>query len=207
MQRLRRARQRGERGATLVEAAFLLPLFFFLVFGILEFGFAFKDYLTLANATRDGARTGTTAGNQPNADYLILREIQAAASAMPDGSIERIVIFHAAGPESDVPAGCKAGTASSGSGTPDYDGACNVYTPSDFALDADEFDCGGPGSAPDGDWCPLVRKVAVTGSQGPPDYLGIWMEVRYDYITGLFPGGGMTFTDTTIMRIEPRIVS
>jgi hypothetical protein len=34
----------------------------------------------------------------------------------------------------------------------------------------------------------------------------VTIEVHYDYITGLFPGGGMTFTDTTIMRIEPRSV-
>jgi hypothetical protein len=81
-----------------------------------------------------------------------------------------------------------------------------VYTPASFSLDASQFDCGGPGSAPDQNWCPIARKVAVSGPNGPPDYIGIWIKVKYDYITGLFPGGGVTFEDTTIMRLEPRTV-
>lgn len=178
----------------------MLPLFFFMVFGILEFGFAFKDYLTLANGTRDGARTASTAGNQGDADYLILQGIQDAMSAMNDGSIERIVVFHAAGPESAVPSGCAAGTAQTGAS------ACNVYTPDDFDLAATEFDCGGSGSAPDNFWCPTDRKVATAGTYGPPDYIGVWIRVNYDYITGLFPGGGLTFDDQTIIRIEPRTI-
>ena len=65
---------------------------------------------------------------------------------------------------------------------------------------------GGAGSAPDGNWCPTDRKVAVGGTNGPPDYIGVWIKVKYDYITGLFPGDGVTFTDTTVMRLEPRTV-
>ena len=201
LRELRRRAREGERGATLVEAAFLLPLFFFLVFGILEFGFGFRHYLTVANGTRDGARTATVAGNQTDADYLILQAIQRSMSAMPEDDIDRIVVWHASGPEATVPPGCLAGTPQA-----DLGAECNVYAPVDFALADGEFDCAGPGSAADESWCPTTRKTATTGTYGPPDYIGITIEVSYDYITGLFPGGGMTFTDTTIMRIEPRSV-
>jgi Flp pilus assembly protein TadG len=204
--RLSRRAKAGSRGSTLIESVIVLPLFFLLVFGMLEFGFAFKDYLSLANGTRDGARTASTAGNQANADYLTLQAIQDATDAMNASAIQRIVIFHAAGPESTVPAGCAAGTATSGTGSPSFTGACNVYTSSSFNLTEAQFDCGGSGTAPDQFWCPTDRKVATSGSFGPPDYIGVWMRVRYDYITGLFPGGGMTFEDTTIIRIEPRVI-
>jgi hypothetical protein len=189
-----------ERGAALIEGAIMLPLFFLLLFGLLEFGFAFRDYLTLANGTRDGARTASTAGAQSNADYLTLTGIQEAMDAMPESEIERIVIFKADGPTDTVPTSCAGGTAQSGTE------ACNVYTTTSFDLAEDQFDCGGVGTAPDNFWCPTTRKTATAGANGPPDYLGVYIRVHYGYITGLFPGGGLTMDDTTIMRLEPRSV-
>ena len=79
-----------------------------------------------------------------------------------------------------------------------------MYTTADFDADVDDFDCSG--TSPDRFWCPTSRKVAVGGPNGPPDYIGVWIQVKYDFITGLFPGGGMTFDDTTIMRLEPRAI-
>lgn len=196
---MRRGRA-GERGATLVEAAILLPVFFLLVFGMLEFGFAFKEYLTLANGTRDGARTASTAGNQANADYLILQAVEEATSAANSGALQRVVIFKATGPEDSAPSTCRDGTPQTGAD------ACNVYGPADFALTEAQFDCAGAGTAPDSSWCPTTRKTAAVAPNGPPDYIGVWIEVEYSFITGLFPQDTLTMTDETIMRIEPRTV-
>jgi Flp pilus assembly protein TadG len=58
MSGLRRARGRSERGATLVEAAFALPIFLVLIFGMIEFGYSeFLDSQS-SSAARDGARVG-----------------------------------------------------------------------------------------------------------------------------------------------------
>ena len=46
----------GERGATLVEFALVAPLFFLLVFGIMEFGWAFGQNLDIRHGAREGAR-------------------------------------------------------------------------------------------------------------------------------------------------------
>jgi Flp pilus assembly protein TadG len=54
--RLRAARLRGERGATAVEFAFILPLLIVLVLGIAEFGHAFQVSGTLSAAAREGVR-------------------------------------------------------------------------------------------------------------------------------------------------------
>ena len=48
----------GERGAALVEFAVLLPLVVLLTFGIIEFGIAFNDFISVRNGTREGARLG-----------------------------------------------------------------------------------------------------------------------------------------------------
>jgi len=73
---------RPDRGATLVEAAFVFPLLFVALFAIIEFGLAFKDYLSVSHAARDGARAGATYGNDPRADILILRDIQATLATI-----------------------------------------------------------------------------------------------------------------------------
>lgn len=47
---------RDERGQSLVEFALVLPVLCLLIFGILEFGVAFNNYLTLTDSVRVGAR-------------------------------------------------------------------------------------------------------------------------------------------------------
>jgi Flp pilus assembly protein TadG len=49
-------RMRGERGATAVEFAFIVPLLIVLVLGIAEFGRAFQVSGTLSAAAREGVR-------------------------------------------------------------------------------------------------------------------------------------------------------
>jgi Flp pilus assembly protein TadG len=48
--------RRSERGATLVEAALTMLLFFTLIFSILEFGRAYNIYQLATNAAREGSR-------------------------------------------------------------------------------------------------------------------------------------------------------
>jgi Flp pilus assembly protein TadG len=52
---IRRAR-RDEEGQTLVEFALVLPILALLLFGVIQFGIVFNNYLTLTDAVRAGAR-------------------------------------------------------------------------------------------------------------------------------------------------------
>ena len=72
---------KGERGATLIEAAIILPLLLFMVFSILELGVALKDFLTTDFAAKEGARVAALAGNDPDADCQIVQSIVAGYSA------------------------------------------------------------------------------------------------------------------------------
>lgn len=60
-----RRRGGGERGATLVEAAFVVPIVILLVFGTIEFGFAFNNANQLRQGVREGARQGVVSNYGP----------------------------------------------------------------------------------------------------------------------------------------------
>jgi Flp pilus assembly protein TadG len=96
----RRAAARGERGAELIEFAFVLPILLLVAFGIIDFGFLFKEYEVVTNAAREGARlkslgdsTGySTADVQARvAQYIInggldgslLQPVQVSVAAIP----------------------------------------------------------------------------------------------------------------------------
>jgi Flp pilus assembly protein TadG len=57
-----RARVRSNRGAELIEFAFVLPLLMVVVAGIIDFGFMFQRYLVVTNAAREGARMAILPG-------------------------------------------------------------------------------------------------------------------------------------------------
>ena len=51
-------RIKGQKGAAVVEFAFVLPLLMLILFGIIEFGLLFYNKQVLTNASREGARAG-----------------------------------------------------------------------------------------------------------------------------------------------------
>jgi len=52
----RQRRPSDERGASMVEAAIVLPILVLLIFGVVEFGLAFNAKVTLTHAAREGVR-------------------------------------------------------------------------------------------------------------------------------------------------------
>ncbi|MES2790947.1 MAG: TadE/TadG family type IV pilus assembly protein [Planctomycetota bacterium] len=60
MFRVLRPSAHQRRGAALVEAALVLPIFFMVVLGIIEFGRAFMVCQVLQNAAREGCRKAVT---------------------------------------------------------------------------------------------------------------------------------------------------
>jgi len=47
---------RRQRGSTLLEFGLVVPILILMLLGIIEFGWLVKNHLTIANATREGAR-------------------------------------------------------------------------------------------------------------------------------------------------------
>jgi Flp pilus assembly protein TadG len=73
---------RKEDGAAAVEFAMVVGLLFMLIFGLIEYGFAFFEMQTLRGATREGARVAAVGGT--NTD-ISARMVAASAGALPTG--------------------------------------------------------------------------------------------------------------------------
>ena len=145
-----RASRTKERGTTLTEAAFVTIPFFLIIFGIMEMGFLFRNYLTVANASSEAARAASVYGADEAADFQIIRSAEHGVAAMGVEQLDYMVIWRAAGPESQVPAQCRpdlgGGTRYHSARGFDTDPAnyqpvdeindpeCNVYIPGDFSL-------------------------------------------------------------------------
>ncbi len=59
----------GAKGQSLVEFVLILPVLMFIVFGVVDFGLGIRSYISLTNATREGARfaaVGNPAGSYPS---------------------------------------------------------------------------------------------------------------------------------------------
>ena len=72
-------------GQGLVEYALVLPVFLLITFGIMEFGFLFLQYSTIANAAREGARTGILPVTQACNQACVDGRARAAALALTTG--------------------------------------------------------------------------------------------------------------------------
>lgn len=192
-------RDRADRGAALVEAALILPIFVLLVLAVLEGGRVLLGHQTMGAGTSGAARSASLAANDINADYLILQSIHDATQGrIKADSIERIVIFKATSSTDTVPPQCLASGSQSD--------LCNVYDGSSFAIDeADIATCDPP--SPARFWCPSDRKYAAQNDNGngPPDWIGVYIEADFDLVTGVF-GEQIRFEDTKVTRIEARSI-
>ena len=204
-------RARGSRGAAILEAAFVTPVFFILVLGLVEIGLAMNDNLALASTVRAGSRVVSASGNETKADLYSLLRVAKESSALDKANIDRIVIYKPTGFGQDPSATCQAGTAVAN--------VCNVYVLADLraariqvteetlalaenrAPDPSKVKFGCGAMAPDRFWCPSARKVTQAGTG--PDYVGVWMQIRHPWITKMF-GTDRTLTDTSVIRLEPR---
>jgi Flp pilus assembly protein TadG len=86
-----------DRGASMVEFAVVAPLLFLLLFGIIDFGWAFSQNLDVKHAAREGARlaaVNAASGADPD-DRLdaLIAEIRARSTELADADTEVFVSF------------------------------------------------------------------------------------------------------------------
>ncbi len=183
-----RASRSNERGVAMVEAAIVTPLLLMLLFGIIEFGFMFKDTLTLANSSRAGSRMASAAAVDPLADYFVLQAIKGASGTFT--AVQQVIVFKATSPTSAVPGSCLTGAVA---------GLCNVYNQTDLSISQATFQ--GAGYTKDDFWAAPTRVTSIR-AVGGPDYLGVYVKAQHDSVFQIIVPS-RTLTDTTIMRLEP----
>jgi Flp pilus assembly protein TadG len=71
---------RAQKGQTMTEFALVLPLLAMLLFGVIQFGIAFNNYITLTDAVRAGARKGAVGRHLTDPEGAVVAQVRAAAT-------------------------------------------------------------------------------------------------------------------------------
>lgn len=190
-------RRLRERGSAIVEAAIVTPVFFMLIFGVLEFGFLFRADLTTTNASRDAARAASVYGRAAETDFLVLQTVRQGLAAIELDQLEFVVVYRLTDPAQDMDPSCRIAS---------QPGVCNRYARADFELALDytngnptpHFRCGT--TAVDRFWCPGDRDTSIATA----DLIGVHVETTHEYITGFF-GSQRSLGETTVVRLEPEL--
>jgi hypothetical protein len=114
--RIPRSDRCSQRGATIVEAALVLPVLLALIFGIIQFGILWGKYQDMTNAAREGARYAVApcpfnlsipshciAGSRPNEAQVLTRVQQMLDIANVKGALININQAASRGPINGFP--------------------------------------------------------------------------------------------------------
>ncbi len=161
----------------------MVPLLFFLFFGMVEFGLYWQADHKINESARAGARLGATLARELDYQETIVEAVEDTVSnALANGQISYLTIYRA------DPA----------TGDP-YDGTvlnctinCYRYSWNDNTGSFDPVD--GP------EWLPTDQSAC--GEVGHNDYLGVYVEGNYVALTGVILGN-RTIRESSIIRLEP----
>jgi hypothetical protein len=173
-------KSRDQRGAALVEAAIVLLPLCLIVFGIIEFGFVFKDSLTLSSATRAGARTASAEPRNQGFYTDTVEATRIAGSAAKFANGDELFIYKANA----------AGLPLSGDAT-----SCGTSCVRYLFSNGNWVQSGGGG------WSVSTQKACL-GSDF--DSVGVSLRLTHKSVTGFFPFlNDMKLREHTVMRLEP----
>jgi Flp pilus assembly protein TadG len=84
-----RSQLKNERGQTMTEFAIVLPILALLLFGVIQFGIAFNNYITLTDAVRAGARKGGAVGRHvQNPQAEVEQSVRKAATDLKPADLQ-----------------------------------------------------------------------------------------------------------------------
>jgi Flp pilus assembly protein TadG len=88
-----RRRMLGERGAAAIEAALVTPVVIALLFGIIELGFVFKDYLAVAGAVRSGVRIASANPRTSTFAQIAANNVASTGGAMNFNDVQQLWVY------------------------------------------------------------------------------------------------------------------
>jgi Flp pilus assembly protein TadG len=186
---------RGERGQAIVEMAFVLPIFLFLVIGLIEFSFLLNSRNTVGFASRDASMLAAEGGSKAGTDCVALQAIENDIIA-PARSIKisQALIFW-----SD-----KNGT--------QIGNNVNVYdrVGSTTCAFSDGSTITVPYTLTTPNYIEDVRCDVLLGCGGTHpglDIVAVQITYQHSWLTSFarITGAGLTFNELTATRIEPQL--
>lgn len=159
----------------MVEFALIAPLFFTILFGIIEYSLITTSIGVMNFAAKDAARIGSLLGRQdPNADQRMVTDIQQRSVGIVTAKISKIEIYKAdTGGNMLTTNGCPCEDV--------YDNTFNLVGTKGWPEDQ--------------------RNDTLVDA----DFLGVKISYSYTYLTGFVAGGltSLQLTATSVQRIEP----
>jgi hypothetical protein len=180
------------RGAVAVEAALLLPIFFLLLFGIIEWALFMRDSLSVTEASRVGVRTASALPREPGFTQLTVNAMQRAGSAVPRSTIDFVLVYKANAAGFPGPNGNTTMTCTGWESTCDrfvWDGTAFVLSPATTPWDYR-----------------TVNACPTAASGGPPDNVGVHVQVTHRWLTGFFRSTSR-IADRAVLPFEPKQIS
>lgn len=170
----------AERGATLVEFAFVLPILLLIAIGLIELGLAFRSYITMGSAAKEGARVAAFVGDDIDADCDVVQAIVGELGVEID-LLDHMEIYQVDANGDPVPS------------------KINTYS-FDFTGSGDITDCADWDSTVN--WPSTDRQVLI-GSTAL-DVVGIRVVSTHRWVSQFPPFTGQFIVDeNTIIRLEP----
>jgi len=78
----RRPAFRDDRGQTMVEFALVIPILCVVLFGVIQFGILYKNYVTLTDAARVGARKAAVSRHDADRVATTVAKVKSSASGL-----------------------------------------------------------------------------------------------------------------------------
>ena len=182
-----RPRRAGERGSSAVEAAIVTPLVMVLLFGIIELGFLFKDYLAAAGAVRAGVRMASALPRNTTFAQVAADQVALTGGAMNLNDVQQLWVYKVAPvcptcALSDKPVGFTDFTDCTVCVKFHWDAGLNKFTKlSDNWLATDQESC---------------------TTYAERDRIGVYVELKHDAFTGLV-FHTVIISEASIMSLEP----
>lgn len=179
-----RQRKSGEGGSAAVEAALVTPLVMALLFGIIELGFLFKDYLAAAGAVRSGVRIASATPRNATFAQVAADKVALAGGAMNLNDVQQLWVYKA-DTATEMPFGFTDFT------------SCTVCVTFRWDSGTQKF------VKLTDNWQALDQNACSSSSlTGPPDRIGVYLELKHDAFTGLV-FNTVTISEASIMTLEP----
>jgi Flp pilus assembly protein TadG len=190
-----RARRRkailGDRGASAVEAAIVTPVVMMLLFGIIELGFVFKDYLAVAGAVRAGVRTASANPRVANFAQVAANKVAQTGGAMNFSDVKQLWVFKV-DPNTNKTIGFTNYSDCSYCVKFKWDSGTKAFVPITGA--------GAP------TWAYTDQSACSLSIGGPLDRIGVYLQLKHDPFTGLVLHT-IYISEASILSLEPIPVS
>ena len=85
---LKKFPRKREQGQTMAEFTLVLPVLAILLFGVIQFGIVFNNYLAITDAVRAGARQGAVARLSPNPAGTVTNRVRGSASNLDQSKLQ-----------------------------------------------------------------------------------------------------------------------